>query len=880
MSINRISDIPPATRPRVFKGSFESLKVNGQFVRPSNFTVGELDIDYDTTKDNNTYVNISTNGNTELYGYLDDPYYQREDYVPTFGGVVHQVTDLQTFTDAISNAVDGDRIQLMNNITVSFGETFTITASIEIFATENTIKLISVNGLTSYFLDVFSTDFSMKNVGLAVNSSLGPGIRLNPGVKRSTFSGCDFTCNRAIIVSYADDIYVYDNTFSDLAAVSQMEYIICFKLKTHTQIKRNTFIGNLVGVKSTASAITLSPAVESDFIGELFIEANAFGLNTLGKEMVNTLSINGQAGGLKIYMHNNYIYTNVGVISITNDNLLEGIDVIQITKNTVINTDDPDNFKGFTYIDANAGPIIYTGDITSKLRAYNNTFPGITQSMLFQYFILLQSSVDKPYLTYNINDFFINDYEPIKINPPLIAYISIDTDPDIIGSEVLNPMQENLNANNYNITGLNELSLATLRSVSGTNVSVVNDLDFNSSHDITNVRKLTVADIDPVTVGGTLRVNCDIDMQLNKIEAVDTLVSQLVKASTIESIPGVGTDIILNSTLYPTNQNIELGKNLVNNKFGNIYSVNGNFDTTNTDNLTGITQDINLNTNLVAGNASVNLGDQLNPFNEIWATRCDVPRIQSQSTSSIEVAADLVPGGSQNIGASNDRFDNVYTTTMHTNALDGALSTNVITQCNLIPDIANSRTIGNVTFYYKDVYTRQLASDVTLMLKPNNTDSQRVQIADSYVRPLTDGQKSLGLAGNRWTTVFATNGTISTSSRTQKKDIIECKMGLGFINKLQPKMYRYNEDEDDAPMRCGLIYEDVEKIVSDMNMPFRGLHKSNEELIDEDGEGTGEYKEHYGIHYESFVPILITAMKEMKAQNEDLLRRIEVLESK
>lgn len=63
-------------------------------------------------------------------------------------------------------------------------------------------------------------------------------------------------------------------------------------------------------------------------------------------------------------------------------------------------------------------------------------------------------------------------------------------------------------------------------------------------------------------------------------------------------------------------------------------------------------------------------------------------------------------------------------------------------------------------------------------------------------------------------------------------------------------------------------------------MPFKGLHKSSEEIIDEEGEGTGEFKEYYGIHYESFIPILITSVKELKTQNETLMKRIEALEKK
>ena len=113
-----------------------------------------------------------------------------------------------------------------------------------------------------------------------------------------------------------------------------------------------------------------------------------------------------------------------------------------------------------------------------------------------------------------------------------------------------------------------------------------------------------------------------------------------------------------------------------------------------------------------------------------------------------------------------------------------------------------------------------------------------------------------------------------------KRNIMNCQMGLSFIDKLQPKMYLYNSDPDDQPMRCGLIYEDVEDVINAIpGMNFAGLHKSEYDAEDPD---TNEMKHeiHYGINYESFVAPLIGSVKELKAQNEDLLKRLEALEAK
>jgi hypothetical protein len=150
-------------------------------------------------------------------------------------------------------------------------------------------------------------------------------------------------------------------------------------------------------------------------------------------------------------------------------------------------------------------------------------------------------------------------------------------------------------------------------------------------------------------------------------------------------------------------------------------------------------------------------------------------------------------------------------------------------------------------------------------------------MTDTYFRAITDNVQSLGLSSTKFSVAYITNGVVTGSSREIKKDIVDCKMGLEFINKMQPKMYRYKIDKEDDPMRCGLIYEDVKSVVEESNMSFRGLHQSTEEVEDEEGNGTGEFKEHYGINYESFVAPLIGAVKELKAEIEGLKAEIAIL---
>jgi hypothetical protein len=82
----------------------------------------------------------------------------------------------------------------------------------------------------------------------------------------------------------------------------------------------------------------------------------------------------------------------------------------------------------------------------------------------------------------------------------------------------------------------------------------------------------------------------------------------------------------------------------------------------------------------------------------------------------------------------------------------------------------------------------------------------------SFVKlvPNTDNAFTLGDSTHRWTTVYATNGTINTSDRSIKRDIADSPLGLDFINSLRPRIYRWRDTSDTQAAEsaeCGLDTE-------------------------------------------------------------------------
>lgn len=130
-----------------------------------------------------------------------------------------------------------------------------------------------------------------------------------------------------------------------------------------------------------------------------------------------------------------------------------------------------------------------------------------------------------------------------------------------------------------------------------------------------------------------------------------------------------------------------------------------------------------------------------------------------------------------------------------------------------------------------------------------------------------------------------------------KKNIKENVPGLSFINKLKPITYNLNLDaadkivqrpaiktkdgktiqptqEDIAARKAqeqivytGFIAQNVEKAAKELNYDFSGVDVAKND------------KDLYGLRYEEFVVPLVTAVQELSAKNDDLQKRIEILEA-
>ncbi len=136
-----------------------------------------------------------------------------------------------------------------------------------------------------------------------------------------------------------------------------------------------------------------------------------------------------------------------------------------------------------------------------------------------------------------------------------------------------------------------------------------------------------------------------------------------------------------------------------------------------------------------------------------------------------------------------------------------------------------------------------------------------------------DNQIDLGASSIRFDDIYATNGTIQTSDQQEKNTITDSDLGIDFIKRLTPKSYIFNGK---TRTHYGLIAQDVETVLTDINKPTSGFAGFIKTDISEEQDGS-EYK--YGLRYTEFVAPLIQAVKDQQATIDALTARITALEN-
>jgi Chaperone of endosialidase len=130
----------------------------------------------------------------------------------------------------------------------------------------------------------------------------------------------------------------------------------------------------------------------------------------------------------------------------------------------------------------------------------------------------------------------------------------------------------------------------------------------------------------------------------------------------------------------------------------------------------------------------------------------------------------------------------------------------------------------------------------------SGTSAQIMSITSAGLIPGANNTYTLGNSSKRNTAVWSVNGTIQTSDMRLKKNIR--KLGYGLKELLQLNTISYNWIDDKSNRPCiGLMAQQVKKVIPEIVI-------GNEE------------KETLGVNYGELIPVLITALQELKQKTE------------
>jgi hypothetical protein len=152
--------------------------------------------------------------------------------------------------------------------------------------------------------------------------------------------------------------------------------------------------------------------------------------------------------------------------------------------------------------------------------------------------------------------------------------------------------------------------------------------------------------------------------------------------------------------------------------------------------------------------------------------------------------------------------------------------------------------------------------------------STTLQVA-GIISPSVDNSYTLGTSALRFSTIYATNGTINTSDARMKRNIEDSDLGLDFVRSLRPVSYYWKHG--DQNLHYGLIAQETDSAIR-AQREKSGLHASDAAIVDHD-----QTTDRFGIRYTELISPLIKAVQELYQKaigTEDRVARLEAENSR
>lgn len=122
-------------------------------------------------------------------------------------------------------------------------------------------------------------------------------------------------------------------------------------------------------------------------------------------------------------------------------------------------------------------------------------------------------------------------------------------------------------------------------------------------------------------------------------------------------------------------------------------------------------------------------------------------------------------------------------------------------------------------------------------------------IFSGYLSPDDDGVYDIGSAALQWNTIYLVNAPVVSSDGRLKKDLKELPYGLKEILALKPQSFKRIDDKHPDRVHLGFVAQEVKEIIPEAIL--------------------GSEATKFGMTYESLIPVLVNAIKEL---NEEVVK--------
>ncbi|HEX5149899.1 MAG TPA: tail fiber domain-containing protein [Parafilimonas sp.] len=144
-------------------------------------------------------------------------------------------------------------------------------------------------------------------------------------------------------------------------------------------------------------------------------------------------------------------------------------------------------------------------------------------------------------------------------------------------------------------------------------------------------------------------------------------------------------------------------------------------------------------------------------------------------------------------------------------------------------------------------------------------------LAHAEFNPDNDDNHSLGSSTNRWTDVWAIDGTINTSDLRDKTNVRDLDYGLKEIMQLRSIRFNWKNPVAEKKDKLGIAAQEIQKVLPEVVRDY-------DYIIDEKTGNTQKMPAaHLGVMYADIIPVLIKAIQEQQEKISSQDKKIEEL---